>query len=56
MSGKAALLLRRTALRLKDLEYRVTAFFVLGALRLARRFDPDRALDFADRAARRIGP
>ena len=56
MSGKAALLLRRTALRLKDLEYRVTAFFVLGALRLARRFDPDRALAFADRAARRIGP
>ena len=44
------------AARLKDLEYRITAFFVLSGLRLARRFDPDRALTFADRMARRIGP
>lgn len=47
---------RSVAARLKDFEYRVTAFLVVGALRLARRFDPDRALNFADRMARHIGP
>ncbi len=41
---------------LKQAEYWLTAQIALGLLWLLRRLPPDRALDFADRVARRLGP
>lgn len=49
-------LVRRAAASLKQLEYRVTAFLAVGLLRIFRLVPPDRAIDFAARMARRIGP
>lgn len=48
--------LARHARRLKQVEYWLTARATLAALKLLRRLPPDRALNFAERAARRIGP
>ena len=44
------------ALRLGRLNYWLVAKAAMGAMALLRRLPPDRALDFADRVARRIGP
>lgn len=41
---------------LKQANYWVVAQLALGALTLLRRLPPDKALDFADRTARRFGP
>ncbi|QPC88057.1 lipid A biosynthesis lauroyl acyltransferase [Mesorhizobium sp. NBSH29] len=41
---------------LKQLNYWLVAQFALGALMLLRLLPADRALNFADRAARRVGP
>jgi KDO2-lipid IV(A) lauroyltransferase len=46
----------RLARWLKQANYWLTAQVALLALRLLRQLSADRALDFADRAARRIGP
>jgi KDO2-lipid IV(A) lauroyltransferase len=46
----------RLARWLKQANYWLTAQIALLALRLLRQLPADRALDFADRAARRIGP
>ena len=43
-------------LRLRRLDHWLTAKLAMAAISLLRRLPPDRALDFADRAARRIGP
>lgn len=48
--------LAKTAHALKHAEYWITAQAVMAGLWLLRRLPPDRALDFADRVARRIGP
>ena len=49
-------LIARTLRFLKQAEYWLTAQAALAALWLLRLLPPDRALDFADRVARRIGP
>jgi KDO2-lipid IV(A) lauroyltransferase len=46
----------RTVRRLKRLEYWLTAQVALATLRLLRRLPPDKALAFAERVARRLGP
>ncbi len=42
--------------RLKTLEYWLTARLVIGVLALLRRLPPERALDLAEKVARRLGP
>jgi KDO2-lipid IV(A) lauroyltransferase len=44
------------ALRLRKLNYWLVAKLAMGAMAILRLLPPDRALDFADRIARRIGP
>lgn len=59
MGGKARLwrpLAIRSARALKTAEHWAVAQIARAALWLLRRLAPDRALDLADRAARRIGP
>ncbi|MDZ5698264.1 lipid A biosynthesis lauroyl acyltransferase [Chelativorans sp. M5D2P16] len=48
--------LKRFASRLKNAEHWLTAQVSLAALALLRRLPPDKALNFAERVARRIGP
>lgn len=47
---------RRLARHLKTAEHWLTARIALAALSLLRRLSPDKALRFADRMARKIGP
>ncbi len=49
-------LIARTLQVLKKVEYWLVARLALGALWLLRLLPPDAALNFADRAARRLGP
>lgn len=49
-------LLRKYAVKLKTAEHWVTARFSLTLLALLRRLPPDRALNLAERLARRVGP
>ncbi|MEO3385632.1 lipid A biosynthesis lauroyl acyltransferase [Mesorhizobium sp. CAU 1741] len=49
-------LVARTLRVLKQVEYWLIAQVALGLLWLLRLLPPDRALDFADRVARRLGP
>jgi KDO2-lipid IV(A) lauroyltransferase len=44
------------ALRLRKLNYWLTARLAMAIMAVLRRLPPDRALNFADKAARRIGP
>jgi KDO2-lipid IV(A) lauroyltransferase len=46
----------RMSRRLKNAEYWLTGQMALGALKVLRLLPPDRALDFAERVARRFGP
>jgi KDO2-lipid IV(A) lauroyltransferase len=43
-------------LRLRKLDHWLTAKVAMGVMGMLRRLPPDKALNFADRAARRIGP
>ena len=49
-------LVARTLRLLKQAEHWLTAQLALGVLSLLRRLPPEKALNFADRVARRIGP
>lgn len=44
------------ALRLRKLNYWLTARLAMAVMAVLRRLPPDRALNFADKAARRVGP
>lgn len=49
-------LLRKYGRKLQTIEHWLTAQIAMAALSLLRRLPPDRALDFAERVARMIGP
>ncbi|TKT79114.1 lipid A biosynthesis lauroyl acyltransferase [Aquamicrobium sp. LC103] len=49
-------LVYRTARWLKNAEYWLIAQAAMGALSILRRLPPDKALNFADKAARKVGP
>lgn len=48
--------MRGAAIRMRQLNYWLTGQAVMMLLRILRRLPADRAIDFADRVARRIGP
>ncbi|WP_367714877.1 lipid A biosynthesis lauroyl acyltransferase [Nitratireductor sp. GISD-1A_MAKvit] len=48
--------LHKTGKRLKTLEYWLTARLVIGTLALLRKLPPEKALDLAEKVARKLGP